>query len=163
MCQTSQDWTSQQIHLKVKSCYSQIAKNPRATPLTLHGSVSMLNVKVYDSKIRKRLNEYGLLGRVARREPPHSKMSTTAQLRSAELHLNKPQAFQSNFFQTGEIRTELFGHNAEPHQTQHVCTNTSDQLSTLWCALVLHPQHLCTLQALAQTSKYHLLQKETHH
>ena len=55
-CQSSQEWTSQQVHPKVK--------NPRATSQTLQASVSVLNVKVHDSTIRKRLNKYGLFGRV---------------------------------------------------------------------------------------------------
>ena len=56
-CQSSQEWTSQQVHPKVK--------NPRATYQTLQASVSMLNVRVHDSTIRKRLNKYGLFGRAA--------------------------------------------------------------------------------------------------
>ena len=55
LTQSSQEWTSQQVHPKVK--------NPRATSQTLRASVSMLNVKVHDSTIRKRLNKYGLFGR----------------------------------------------------------------------------------------------------
>jgi len=42
-----------------------LAKNPRATSQTLQASVSMLNVRVYDSSIRKRLNKYDSFGRVA--------------------------------------------------------------------------------------------------
>ena len=51
----------------------EIAKNPGVTSQTLQASVSMLNVKVHDSIIRKRLNKYGLFGRVARRKPLLSK------------------------------------------------------------------------------------------
>lgn len=36
---------------------------------TLQGSVSMLNIKIHDSTVRKRLNKYELFGRVARRKP----------------------------------------------------------------------------------------------
>jgi len=56
-CQSSQEWTSQQAHPKVK--------NPIVTSQTLQASVSMLNIKVHDSTIRNRLNKYGLFGRVA--------------------------------------------------------------------------------------------------
>ena len=38
-------------------------KNPEATSQTLQASVSMLNV--HDSTVRKRLNKYGLFGKVA--------------------------------------------------------------------------------------------------
>nr|XP_028576306.1 zinc finger protein 577-like isoform X2 [Podarcis muralis] len=48
----------------------EIAKNPRVTSQALQASVSMLNVKVHDSTIRKRLN---MLGRVVRRKPLPSK------------------------------------------------------------------------------------------
>jgi len=43
----------------------ETVENPRATSQTLQASVSMLNVKVHDSKVRKRLNKYGLSGRDA--------------------------------------------------------------------------------------------------
>ena len=46
-------WTSQQVHPKVRLWTGQELQ-------TLQASVSMLNVKVHDSKIRKRLNTYSL-------------------------------------------------------------------------------------------------------
>ena len=60
-------WTSQQVHPKVRLCNAQrkCKKTPRATSQTLQASVIMLNVKVHDSTVRKRLNKYGLFGRVA--------------------------------------------------------------------------------------------------
>ena len=56
-CQSSQEWTSQQVHPKVKK--------PRATSQTLQASVSVLKVKGHDSTVRKRLNKDGLFGRAA--------------------------------------------------------------------------------------------------
>ena len=47
------------------SMFRDTVKNPRATSQTLQASVSMLNVRVYDSSIRKRLNKYDSFGRVA--------------------------------------------------------------------------------------------------
>ena len=44
------------------------AKNPGVAAQTLQASVSMLNGKVHDSTIRKRLGKFGLFGRVARRK-----------------------------------------------------------------------------------------------
>ena len=57
----------------VASCWSlskvrlrEITKNSRATLYRLQASVSMLNVKVHDSIITKRLKKYGLFGIVVR-------------------------------------------------------------------------------------------------
>ena len=47
------------------SKFTPRSKTQRATSQTLQASVSMLKVKVHDSTIRKRLNTYGLFGRVA--------------------------------------------------------------------------------------------------
>jgi len=56
----------------------------------------MLNVKVHDSTIRKRLHTYGLFGRVARRKPLLFKKNMATWLKFAKLHLNKPQDFWNN-------------------------------------------------------------------
>jgi len=56
----------------------------------------MLSVEIHDSIIRKRLNKYGMFGRVARRKPLCSKKNMAAWLRFAKLHLNKPQDFWNN-------------------------------------------------------------------
>jgi len=41
----------------------ETAKNAQAPFQTLQASLSMLNVKVHDSTIRKKLNKYGLFGK----------------------------------------------------------------------------------------------------
>jgi len=51
----------------------QASSPPKSKPQELHlktlqASVSMLNVKVHDNTVRKRLNKYGLFGRVAGEE-----------------------------------------------------------------------------------------------
>ena len=60
--QSSQGWTSQQVHLKV-------TESAKAASQTLQASASMLNVKVHDSTIRKRLNMYDFFGTNARGKP----------------------------------------------------------------------------------------------
>lgn len=50
-------------------------------------------LKVPDSTIRRRLNEYCLFGRVPRRKPLLSKKSMKARLRSAKRPQNKSRGF----------------------------------------------------------------------
>jgi len=57
----------------------------------------MLHVKVYDSMIRKRLNKYGLFGKVAGES------------------LFSLQNVLNNVLWTGETKVEMFGHNAPHH------------------------------------------------
>lgn len=57
-CQSSQNWTSQQIHLKVRP------SNAQRKTLELQASISMLNDKVHDIIIRKQLNKYDLFRKV---------------------------------------------------------------------------------------------------
>lgn len=60
-----------QFTTKVRMYTKTVQKNPRATSQTLQASVSKLNVKAHDSKIRKgctSVHECGLFGRVARRK-----------------------------------------------------------------------------------------------
>lgn len=42
---------------------TETVKNPKYTPQTLKASVSILNVKVHDTKMRKTLSEFGKIGR----------------------------------------------------------------------------------------------------
>jgi len=74
----------------------------------------MLNVKVCDSAIGKRLNKSGLLGRIAKRIPFFSKKYMSPHLMFAKLHLNKPQ-FWNNVLWTDETKVEVFGRNAQQH------------------------------------------------
>lgn len=46
-------------------------KKKRATPKTLQASISVWNINVYDSRIRKRLIKYDLFEGVSRRHPGH--------------------------------------------------------------------------------------------
>ncbi len=57
--QSSQEWTSQQIHPKIRPCTS---------PQTLQASVNMLNDNARDSTVRKIWDNYGMFGRLARRK-----------------------------------------------------------------------------------------------
>lgn len=66
----------------------------------------MLNFKVYDSSVRKRLNKYGLFRRVTRSKPQLPKKNMAAELWFAKLQLNKPQVSWNN------VRLEMFGDNA---------------------------------------------------
>lgn len=77
---------------RVRRCNAQrnCKKYPRATFQTLRASLSMLNGKGHDSTIRKKLN-HCLFERLARRNPLlPKKKNMAAQLRFANLHLNKP-------------------------------------------------------------------------
>lgn len=47
---------------------SETAKNPRTTFQTPQASITMLNVEVHCSAIRRSLKKYALFGRVARKE-----------------------------------------------------------------------------------------------
>jgi len=89
----------------------------------------MLNVKVHDSTIRKRL---WLVWKGCRRKHLLSKKNMAAQLRFAKLHLNKISGTMS-FGQTRPkwrclviMHSSTFGEN----QTQHISINTSYQLSS---------------------------------
>lgn len=73
----------------------------------------MLNAKVHDCTIRKRLHYYGFFGGGVRRKPLFCKNSTAAQLRFPKLHLNKLKDVWNNVLWTDETRVEMFGHNAE--------------------------------------------------
>lgn len=53
---SSQEWTSKQMG------------NPQSPCQTLSASLSMLNIHVHDSRIRRRLNKYSLLRGVVRRK-----------------------------------------------------------------------------------------------
>lgn len=58
-----------QILSKVRSCNAQKngekkKQTPTVTSHSLHASVSVLNVEIYDRMIRKRLNNYSLLERL---------------------------------------------------------------------------------------------------
>jgi len=75
-----------------------LLKSPRATSQTLQASVSMLNVKVHNSTIRKRLNKYGLFGRVA------------GELVLFSLKRTGSSKVTSDPRQT---KVEMFGHNAQ--------------------------------------------------
>lgn len=69
----------------------------------------MLNVKVYNSAIQKRLNKYGLFsGRAFSllKTPKKQKRHEAAVLRFAKLHLNKPKDVSSNFLMDRSDQSE---------------------------------------------------------
>lgn len=74
-------------------------------------SCSMLNYKVCHSTIRKslKITVYGLFGRIA-----YSLKHMAARVRSARLHLTKPNSWD-NVFGTDKTKIEIFGHNAQHH------------------------------------------------
>ena len=85
--------------------------NPRAISQTLQASASMLNVKVHDSTIRKRMEQVWLVWKGVRRKPLLSKKNMAAQ--------NKPQHLWNNVLWTDEM---MFGHNAQDHICQKLNT-----------------------------------------
>lgn len=124
-------------------------RKPRATSQTLQASVSMLNVKVYDSSVRKRLNKYGLFRRVTRSKPQLSKKNMAVELWFAKLQLNKPQVSWNNVLWSDETKIEMFGDNAQSHiwqksnmanQHRHLIPTVSTVMEGWWFGLVLHPQ-----------------------
>ena len=112
----------------------EIAKNPRVTSQTLQASVSMLNVEIHDSTIGKRLNKYGLFGRVARGMCLLSKKNKAAWLMFAKMHLDKPQDFWNNVLWTDKTGVEMFGHNAHCHVWRTVKHSMSPQ--TRWDGII---------------------------
>ena len=85
----------------------------RVTSQTLQASVSISNVRVHDSGIRKRLNKCDLLERAAKRKPLLSKKNRAAQLRLAKSPLNKPQDFWNNVFCKDYTKMGMVGFNAQ--------------------------------------------------
>lgn len=80
----------------------------------------MLNVTVHNS--RNRLKRYGLFGRIARRKRLLSEKNMAAWLRSAKLHLNKPQNLNN-----------VNGHNAKHWSLEKTFTIfASYRLSAEW-------------------------------
>lgn len=51
-CQSSQEWTSRELHHKVILCKKK-KKTPRATYQNLQALVSVLNVKIHDIQLEK--------------------------------------------------------------------------------------------------------------
>ena len=108
-------------------------KNPRATSETLQASVIMLNVKVQDSTIRKKLNKYGLFGRVAGKSLFFLKRTWQHSLcLQSWIWTNHKTSGTMSFGQTRPkwrclviMHSSTFGEN----QTQPMSTNTSYQLS----------------------------------
>ena len=67
------------VHPKVQYSvqYStKCTKDSKVTSRTLQASLSMLNVKSHGSTIRRRLDKYNLLGRVAMKKPLPPKSTT---------------------------------------------------------------------------------------
>lgn len=79
---------------------------PRATSQNLQASVSMLTVKVHDSKSRERLYRYGLFERVTRRNSLFSTVSSEQTRRISET---------TSFGQTRPVEMEMFGDITQHH------------------------------------------------
>jgi len=73
----------------------------------------MLNVKVHDSTVKKRLNKCGLFERVSRRQPFLSKKNIDVQLKFVKFHFYKDSWI--NGLWTEETKVEMFDHNAQQH------------------------------------------------
>lgn len=71
----------------------------------------MLNVTAHDGTIEKRLNKYGLSGKVARTKHLLSKKKMAAWLRVAKLHPNKPHNFWRNVLWTEHTKVDMFNNN----------------------------------------------------
>lgn len=90
--QSSQEWTSQQAHLKFRPCSGQrnwLKKKPTIPSQAPQASV----VKVQVSTIRRTQKRYGLLERAVRRMTLYSKKTMAAWLGLGKLHLKKPGDF----------------------------------------------------------------------
>ena len=98
---------------KSRLCSAQTKS--KSLSMTLQASVCILNVKVHDSIIRKRLSQSGLFGRVAWRKPLLSKKNRAAWFRFEKLHLNNPHDFWNNALWTHETKVVLVGHNTQHH------------------------------------------------
>lgn len=72
----------------------------------------MLNVIVHDGTIEKRLNKYGLSGKVARTKHLLCKKKMAAWLSIAKLRPNKPHNFWSNVLWTEQTKVDMFSNNA---------------------------------------------------
>lgn len=74
---------------------------------TVQCSEKKINVKIHESKLRKRLNKYSLFGRVSSRKLRLTINNMAAQLQFAKLHPNKPQDFWDNVLyrrdQSGDV------------------------------------------------------------
>ena len=133
----------------------EIAKNSRATSQILQASVRMLNVKVHDCTIRRRLNKHGLFGRVAG-ESLFSLKRTCQHSLGLQSYIctNHKTSGTMSFEQTRpkwrclvKMHGSMFGEN----QIQHISTNISYQMSSTvvegwWFWLVLQPQNAATGQ-----------------
>lgn len=86
--------------------HRETQKAPRATFLTPKASLSMLNVKDYDTTIRRKLKN------VACQQKELESMTFT------EMHLNKPQDLWNNTLGTNYTKVELFCLKAQCHVSQ---------------------------------------------
>uniref|UniRef100_A0A8C4TBF5 Transposase n=1 Tax=Erpetoichthys calabaricus TaxID=27687 RepID=A0A8C4TBF5_ERPCA len=88
----------------------EVTKDPRVTSKQLKASLTLANVHVHESTIRRTLNNNGVHGRVARRKPLLSK-KTLLLVCSLLDHVDKPQGYWKNVLWTDETKIELFGLN----------------------------------------------------
>ena len=89
----------------------EVTKDPRVTSKQLKASLTLANVNVHESTIRRTLNNNGVHGRVARRKPLLSKKNIAAHLQFAKDHVDKPEGYWKNVLWTDETKIELFGLN----------------------------------------------------
>uniref|UniRef100_A0AAR2LFJ0 Transposase Tc1-like domain-containing protein n=1 Tax=Pygocentrus nattereri TaxID=42514 RepID=A0AAR2LFJ0_PYGNA len=89
----------------------EVTKDPRVTSKQLKASLTLANVNVHESTIRRTLNNNGVHGRVARRKPLLSKKNNAARLQFATDHVDKPEGYWKNVLWMDETKIELFGLN----------------------------------------------------
>ncbi|MBN3293577.1 TCB1 transposase, partial [Polypterus senegalus] len=89
----------------------EVTKDPRVTSKQLKASLTLANVHVHESTIRRTMNNNGVHGRVARRKPLLSKKNITARLQFAKDYVDKPEVYWKNVLWTDETKIELFGLN----------------------------------------------------
>lgn len=100
----------------------QVKANPNITSRDLQTSLAASGTHVHASTIRRKLNQHGFHGRVARKKPLLTKKNKTARLNFAREHLEKPEAFWKSILWTDESKIELFGHNQNRHVWRKVNT-----------------------------------------
>lgn len=71
----------------------------------------MANVNVHESAIRRRLNNSGVYGRVAKRKPLLLKNNIAAHLQFAKDRMDKPEGYWKNVLCMDETKIVLFGLN----------------------------------------------------
>ncbi len=89
----------------------EVAMDPRVTSNQLKAILTLPNVNIHESTIRKRLSNHRVNGKVARRKPLLSKNNIAACLQFAKDHLDKTWGLLDKLFVDGWDQNIIFGLN----------------------------------------------------